>query len=143
MNKTELITKIQTEGYSILQEREGDIENGYKHWAVAGIREVDGTGTRKWFHFYERTSDGVCLWADKDPFYEPVKPVRFSDELDQYIQGKINDGTILAGFVEDISEGQETAIARAVQDDGSGAIVEKRYLLNKDADGNFQITPLG
>jgi hypothetical protein len=135
MNKAELIAEIENNGYTVLQEREGDTENNIKHWAVAGILSEGDTGTRKRFHFYERITDGVCLWADKDPFYVP--PV-----VDAFIQSKIDAGIIMAAFVEDIDEKQETAIARAVQD-VSGTVTEKRYFLNKDANGNPKITPLG
>lgn len=142
MNKAELIATIQNNGFTILQERETGTEGDYKQWAVAGITMADNTGTRKWFKFYERISDGECFWTDRDPFFVPEKPVTFRDQLDQFVQSKIDTGVILAGLVEDINEKQETAIVRAVIQDGT-TIVENRYLINKDANGNPKITALG
>jgi hypothetical protein len=142
MNKAELIAQIEGNGYTVLQERELGTEGNFKEWAVSGIQTSETTGDRKWFKFYERINDGACFWTDRDPFYTPTPPVTFRNQLDTFIQSKIDAGVIMAAFVEDIDEKQETAIARAVQQ-GAETVVEKRYFLNKDANGNPKITPLG
>lgn len=134
--KADFIAEIQSNGYEVLQQKDVGVEGGYKHWAVAAVKKEGSVGKRVWFKFYE-DNGGACYWMDKDPF-ETTTTTTFRDEVDQYLLDKITDGTIKAGYVDDISNDQETAKVRVILD--QSGLTELSFLINKDGSGNLQHT---
>ena len=124
MTEQEILAKVASEGWTILQQKElgqeGTGANLLINKALAVFKPLGSILDRRWFKYYVKT-DGSCYWQEYNPF--PAPPATsFRDELNAKIAALVTAGTIKAGYIEKTDEGTQTAIAVAVKPDNTLAM---------------------
>lgn len=66
MTKTQLLEKITDNGWNILQDKQGPVEEKLENWDIAIYQKVGSVIIRRWLHYY--IEDGMAYWQDRDPF---------------------------------------------------------------------------
>ena len=135
MIEQDILDKVASEGWEVIKTddklgQEGD--HLYKGLLIA--KPMNGTMLRKWIN-YVLLPDNSCYWREVNPF--PVKPVRFSQDVQAAISGFITAGQIKAGYVERLNQLDETAIVVAVMSDDTF----RMFHIYKDS-GNIQRTEI-
>lgn len=123
MTETELLAKVATEGWTILDSKvlgtEGTGDNllTIKHLLLC--KPKNGTMMRMWAAYYVKV-DGVCYWRETNPF--PVATVHFNDEIRAKISSLVAAGTIKAGYIERVDDTSQTALVVAIKNDNTPKI---------------------
>jgi len=136
MTEAQLLAKVESEGWEILQIQETGTEDDLVHKSVAACKVLNGVLDRRWFPYYVKGED--AYWAERDPFPVVVPVVTFRDELNTRIAELIAAASIKAAYVEKISNDDKTAIVVAI----TPANALKMYHVYKDAEGALLITEL-
>lgn len=123
MTETELLNKVSTEGWVVLQQKElgseGTGDNLIINKALAVCKTLDSVLDRKWLKYYLK-ADGSCYWQEYNPF--PAFVTSFKEQVQMRINTLVTAGTIKAGYIEKIDEVSETAIVVAIKSDNSLAM---------------------
>jgi len=124
MIEVELLSKVTSEGWVILQqkelEKEGTGDALLTGKAIAVCKPLDSVLERKWLKYYLKT-DGTCYWQEYNPF-PAVPAMSFGEQVRTKINALVTAATIKAGYVERMDEPTQTALVVAVKSDNSLAI---------------------
>jgi len=138
MTEAELLTKVATAGWTIIESKtlgaEGTGDNLLTVKALLLVKPEGDAYLRQWENYYQRV-DGKCAWREHDPFR--VAPVDFSQQVRNKISNPVAAGTIKAGYLERVDINSETALAVVIKPDDSLAM----YHVCK-VGGEPQITPI-
>lgn len=134
MTKTELITKLNAKFSEVAPEADWINEKTYMGYDLIRISVMESNGSFK-------SQNDVSVWKKNTTYYwynaEPkATSFKFGEDINTYIQAKINDGTIEAAFLESIDKKNEKAIGSVVIDEGG--LVQKRLLIDRNTSGNLQ-----
>lgn len=118
MTETELLAKVNSEGWVVLQTREVDTKPSLILKDILCHKPIEGVMKQDRF-FYFVKSDGTAYWKDADPFAPAV--ASFREKVQSKIASLIAAGTIKAGYVERMDEPNEVALVVAIKDDSTFA----------------------
>jgi len=148
MNKPELLAALNTKYYLVFPLARDITTYGsnLKYYKAIVFDEVGDVLRQREVYFYvenEGEANEVAHWDGSEPKKTPVEPpVTFRDEVNTYIQVKIDAGAIEGAFVEDVDSVKEIAYGKAIID-VSGNLMEKIIFVDKDASGNMQHRVIG
>lgn len=133
MNKAELLQKLDEKFHKVLEPLEKGIDDNIKRYKIIVFEKREEALIRRedFFFFVENEGkqDEIAYWNNSEP--KPTIPIKFSKEVSNYIQAKIDAGIIEGGFIENIDAGKEIAHGVAIVD-VSGGLVEKKILVDKN-----------
>ena len=121
MTETELINKVGTEGWTIIETKtlgeEGTGDNLLTIIALLTVKQSGDMLLRQWLNYYKKV-DGTCIWREHDPFPAP-QAVSFGQRVNAKITALVAAATIKAAYAEKIDESSETALVVAVKTDNT------------------------
>lgn len=140
MTETELLAKVATEGWTIIETKtlgqEGTGDNLLTIIALLTVKPEGSIMHRQWLNYYKKI-DGSCLWRENNPF-PSVPSTTFYDKVSTKINALVAAGTIKAGYIEKFNEAAKTALVVAV----GSANDFKPYHVWEDASQVIQVVAL-
>ncbi len=128
------------DGKSYVQEAYESLNGNHTvewHFTVYWDAEADNVKKQAFYVKDRGTQDEEALWFKGNDPKPDDPPVTFREQLDTYLQNRIDDDTILHYSNVSANEATERGTATVILDQ-SGDLVERRIALWKDAQGNPQ-----
>ena len=123
MTETELLAKVTSEGWTIIETKtlgpEGTGDNVLTIIALLTVKPEGGMMLRRWLNYYKKL-DGSCFWRENNPF--PTVSTSFGDEVRTKIASLVTAGTIKAGYVEKMDDSSQTALVVAIKSDSTASM---------------------
>jgi hypothetical protein len=139
MTKSELLTALNGKFYKVGAPNQQQIDEfGIQYYLVKVYDKVGDAIRDMNLAFYveaEGQPSEAAYWSPSEPKPTPIESSR--QKLLNYIESKITDGTIRAGYIEQADFISETVIIKVVMEIG-GNTVEKRIFIDKDPQGNLR-----
>ena len=144
MNKSELIQELENKYHKVFvssKALDGDVIKRHEATVYDESSEALKRETILFYVENEGEASEVAYWDGREPKSGTPPVVTFNDEINNYIQTKIDAGVIEGAFVDNIDNVKEIAYAKTIINI-SGVLQEKKVFIDKDA-GNLQHRVIG
>lgn len=139
MNKQELIDELKARFHAVDEAgiHEGNTEAGITVWGIGVFEKIGDIMQKRNLTFY--TMGDYAFWGVSEPNPDiPIPEPTFTDRVNAFIATKIADDTIKFGYIEQVSELTQKAMATAIMSDN----IEKKVLVSESIEGVFSIEVL-
>ena len=143
MTKAELITALEGKFTKVFSPSLTQTYDNFNYYLVKVYDVIDDSIRDFNVAFYvkdEGQGTERAFWSPSEPKQSPS--ISTSTKLQNYIDARIADDTIEIGKIEVLNNANEAAIVTVVLDQ-SGILVEKKLLVDTDAQGDLRYRVIG
>ena len=143
MTKQELLAALALKFHAVGSETLQVTDGAIKLYSVPVFDKSGDNLVRRNEDFFvedEGSASEAAYWSGGEPGLGAF-PGAFSADAEAFIDAKIADATILAGFVLNLDEENEVATAVGYVDQ-AGVISEVKVVLSRDGSGNVQFATI-